>query len=190
MDGSTTNRGGRPEVVLYNPRFPQLGRAVTNCGRSTTMITGSNAAGDPIPPHLQYQSKAKSTEQMKLDYDVAEYMPLVRGQFGCKEVCLWPVTFGSNEKGGMDNDEFEKYIMNSIVPLYPHARNRPGHRVMLKVDSGLGRMNLDLLAKLRRLGFILYPCVPNMTHVTQETDQLYGAFKTQFLKNLDLMVDA
>ena len=51
-------------------------------------------------------------------------------------------------------------------------------------------MNLDLLAKLRRLRFILYPCVPNTTHVTQETDQLYGAFKTQFLKNLDLMVDA
>ena len=90
----------------------------------------------------------------------------------------------------MDNEEFKKYIMNSIVPLYPHTRNRPGHRVMLKVDSGPGRMNLNLLAKLCRLGFILYPCVPNTTHVTQETDQLYGAFKTQFLKNLDLMVDA
>ena len=102
---------------------------------------------------------------------------------------MWPVTFGSNEKGGMDNDEFEKYLMNSIVPLYPHARNRPGHRVMLKVDSGPGGMNLNLLPKLRRLGFILYPFFPNTTHVTQETDQLYRAFKTQFLKNLDLMVD-
>ena len=61
---------------------------------------------------------------------------------------------------------------------------------MLKVDSGPGRMNLNLLARLRRLGFILYPCVPNTTHVTQETNQLYGPFKTQFLKNLDLMVDA
>ena len=129
MDGSTTDHGGRPEVVLYNPRFPQLRRAVTKSGLSTTMITDSNAAGDPIPPHLQYQTKAKSTEQMKLDYDVAEYMPLVQGQFGCKEVRLWPVTFGSNEKGGMDNEEFKKYIMNSIIPLYPHARNRPGHRV-------------------------------------------------------------
>ena len=190
MDGSITNRGGRPETILYNPRFPQLGKAVVKSGLTTTMITGSNAAGDPIPPHLQYQTKAKSTEQMKLDYDVAEYMPLVQGQFGCKEVRLWPVTFGSNEKGGMDNDEFEKYLMNSIVPLYPHARNRPGHRVMLKVDSGPGGMNLNLLPKLRRLGFILYPFFPNTTHVTQETDQLYRAFKTQFLKNLDLMVDA
>jgi hypothetical protein len=50
-------------------------------------------------------------------------------------------------------------------------------------------MNLNLLAKLRLLGFVLYPCVPNTTHVTQETDQNYDPFKTQFLSNLDLIVD-
>ena len=127
---------------------------------------------------------------MKLQYDMAEHMPRVRGQFGCDGVRSWPVTFGSNEKGGMDNNDFDKYIMNSIIPLYPNARNRPGHCVMLKVDSGQGRINLNLLARLRRLGFILYPCVPNTTHVTQETDQNYGPFKTQFLSNLDLIVDA
>jgi len=111
----------------------------------------------------------------------------VRGQFGCAEVRLSPITFGANEKGGMDSEEFEKYVMNSIVPLYPHARNQRGKRVMLKVDSGPGRMNLNLLARLTHLEFILYPCVPNTTHVTQETDQLYGPFKTQFLENLDLI---
>ena len=101
---------------------------------------------------------------------------------------VWPVTFGASEKGRMDSEEFEKYIMNSIVPLYLHARNQRGKRVMLKVDSGPGRMNLNLvLARLRHLGFILYPCVPNATHVTQETDQLYGPSKTQFLENLDLI---
>ncbi len=77
----------------------------------------------------------------------------------------WPVTFGANEKGGMDSEEFEKFVMNSIVPLYPHATNKTGMRVMLKVDSGPGRMNLNLLARLRCLGFILYPCVPNTTHM-------------------------
>jgi hypothetical protein len=51
-------------------------------------------------------------------------------------------------------------------------------------------MNLNLLTRLRCLGFILYPCVPNTTHVTQETDQLYGPFKTQFLENLDLLCEA
>ena len=100
------------------------------------------------------------------------------------------MTFGQNEKGRMNEVEFEKYLLNSIVPLYPDAKNMPGHRVLLKVDSGPGRMNIRLLTKLRRLGFILYPCVPNTTHVTQETDRCYGPFKTQFAINLDDLVDA
>jgi hypothetical protein len=118
---------------------------------------------------------------MRLQYDVIDHMPHVRGQFGCAEVRVWPVTFGANEKGGMDSEVFEKYIMNSIVPLYPHARNLRDKRVMLKVDSGPGRMNLYHLARLRHLGFLLYPCVPNTTHVTQETHQLHSSWRTSIL---------
>ena len=89
----------------------------------------------------------------------------------------------------MDKEEFTKYFFNSIVPFFPHAKDKPGHHVLLKVDSVPGRMNLNLLVKLRLLGFVLYPCVPNTSHVTQETDQNYCPFKTQFLSNLDLIVD-
>jgi hypothetical protein len=42
---------------------------------------------------------------------------------------------------------------------------------MLKVDSRPGRLNIELLAELCLLGFYLYPGVPNMTAVSQETDQ-------------------
>jgi hypothetical protein len=177
-------------VILYNPRFSQVGKATSKSSLTSTMIIGSNAAGNPIPPHLQFRSKAKTKETMKLQYDVIDHMLRVRGQFGCAEVRLWPVTFGANEKGGMGTEEIKKYVMNSIVPLYPHTRNQRGNCVMLKVDSGPGMMNLNLLARLRHIGFILYPCDPNTTHMTQETDQLYGPFKTQFLENLDLTCEA
>ena len=187
--GSTTNRGGRPEALIYDPRFPMVGKATSKSLLSSTMIAGSNAAGEALPPHIQFAMKAQSLEAMHLDFDVVEHVPQVLGRFGCEEERAWPVTFGQNEKGGMDDIEFEKYLMNSIVPLFPHAKDKKGHRVLLKVDSGPGQLNLKLLAKLRLLGFILYPCVPNTTHVTQETDQNYGPFKTQFLKNLDLIVD-
>ena len=40
------------------------------------------------------------------------------------------------------------------------------------------------------LGFIVYPGVPNTTAVTQETDQSYGPFKTQFQKNLKILSDS
>jgi hypothetical protein len=153
------------------------------------LITGSTATGEAFPPHIQYVAKSKTPETMRLDVDVAEHVPRVLGKFGCEEECTWSVSFGQNEKVGMDKEEFAKYLFNSIVPLFPHAKDKPGHHVLLKVDSGPGRMNLNLLAKLRLLGFVLYPCVPNTTHVTQETDQNYGPFKTQFLSNLDLIVD-
>ena len=50
-------------------------------------------------------------------------------------------------------------------------------------------MKLNLLAQLRRLGFMLYLGVPNITHMSQETDQQYGAFKTQFVTNLDTIIE-
>jgi hypothetical protein len=51
-------------------------------------------------------------------------------------------------------------------------------------------MNLELLANLQLYGFILFSGVPNTTAFTQETDQNYGPFKTQYCKNLDAVVDA
>ena len=119
-----------------------------------------------------------------------EFVPHLLGKFGCDEVHACPVSFRHNKKRGMDEKEFAKYLLNFIVPLFPNAKDKPGHRVLLKVDSGPGRMNLKLLTKLRLLGFVLYPCVPNTTHVMHKLDQNNSPFKTQFLCNLDLIVDA
>ena len=61
---------------------------------------------------------------------------------------------------------------------------------MVKVDSGPGRLNINLLAELHLVGFYLYPGVPNTTAVTQETDRNYGPFKGRFRANLGEIVDA
>ena len=135
-----------------------------------TLITGSTAAGQVFPPHLQFQSKAKSADTARIDVNVAEHIQRVRGNFDCEEEKLWPITFGTNKKGGMDDKEFSKYMRGAIAPLFPDALNKPGRSILLKVDSGHGRMNLELLARLKLLGIILYPCIPNMMHVMQETD--------------------
>ena len=51
----------------------------------------------------------------------------------------------------MDEAEFAKYVKNNIIPLYPDALDVPGKRVMLKVDSGPGRLNIELLEELASL---------------------------------------
>ena len=76
--------------------------------------------------------------------------------------------FGANPKAGMDNIELNKYLFSTIVPFYPDAENKAVKRVVVIVDSGPGRVNETILAKLRICGFYLIPGVPNTTHVTQQ----------------------
>jgi hypothetical protein len=118
LDGSNSNRRGQPEMVLYDPQFSLVRKATPKSALTTTMIMCSTAAGEALPPHLQFQTKAKTKDTMHLKYDVEEHIPIIWGKFGKEKVCPWPVTFGQNEKGSMDDKEFKKYLMNSIVPLY------------------------------------------------------------------------
>jgi hypothetical protein len=82
-----------------------------------------------------------------------------------------------NEKLGMNNKEFERYIDNSIVPLYPDLEDRPGKIILLKVDSGCG-------GKFWFRGVYIYPGLPNSTYMQQETDiNFYGPFKGVVQRN-------
>jgi len=89
-----------------------------------------------------------------------------------------------NEKGGMTNNEFEKYIDNSIIPLYPNLEDTPGKRVLLNVDSGPGHNGRELLVKCHFRGLYIYPGLPNATSVQQKTDLNYGPFKSVVRNNL------
>ena len=84
----------------------------------------------------------------------------------------------------MSDDEFEKYIETSIVPLYADRQDTPGKRVLLKVDSSPGCNGRELLMKCRFRGLYIYPGLPNATSVQQETDHNYGPFKGVVRDNL------
>jgi hypothetical protein len=73
-----------------------------------------------------------------------------------------------NERAGMNAVELDKYLKNSILPLYPDIQDLPGKRVVLKMDSGPGRLNVEMLADLRLQGLYSIPGVPNTTAKTQE----------------------
>ena len=63
--------------------------------------------------------------------------------------------------------EFQQYFLNNIVTLFSDSNYGNGKRVMVKVDSGPGRLQEDFLDKALTLGFIVYPGVPNNTAVTR-----------------------
>lgn len=188
FDGSDGVRGGRPEAIFYDQNMPRLGKGTAKSGKTMTMIGGSTAAGEALPPHFQFQTAAQSEDTMRLNNKMLEYIPRIIGMWGSDEEHDRPISHGMNTKGGMDDEEFEKYMENVIFPLYPNARDIAGRRVMVKADSGPGRTCKRLLARMRHLGFYLYPGVPNTTGVSQETDRNYGPFKTQFRVNFDKII--
>ncbi len=54
----------------------------------------------------------------------------------------------------MDEKKFRLYFLNSIVPLFPDGQDVRGKRVIMKVDSGPGRMELGFLVEARTIGFL------------------------------------
>ncbi len=74
-----------------------------------------------------------------------------------------------------------------LVHLFPDSEDAPDKRVIIKVESGPGCQNMELLPSLWMIGFYLYPGVPNITAVTQEIDQNYGHFNTAFRENFEFL---
>jgi hypothetical protein len=106
MDGSKCNHGGCPEVMSYSQTLPNLEKSAIKSSVSTTMITGSMAAGEAIPLHFQFSTTSKSKETQCVNVNSIAFFPKVTGKFGTNDSKEWPVTIGMNKKGGMDDGEF------------------------------------------------------------------------------------
>ena len=188
-DGTNKLAGGRPvtEYCSRDSRVNSGAEGTNKSGYAATFIGGSTMSGYPVPPHFQVRSLAKTEAKRKLDKQLFTHMRKIRGKFGYDEVREFGVTANCNVKAGMDEEEFCKYVEECIVPLYPDAEDKPGKRVLLLVDSGPGRMQVAMLARLKLLGIYLKAGAPNTTHITQPTDQNYGMFKSIYRTNLKLL---
>ena len=188
LDGTKSRKGGRPPVVFNAIDISHAASVPANkSSYSCTLICGSCADGQALPPHFQLCTAAQTVETQAINFDCFLKAPGIKGTWGCGEETVKYVTFGCNKKGGMDSEELNKYLTQAIMPLYPDAADVPGKRVMIKIDSGPGRNNEEMLVSLRLRGFYLLPGLPNSTHVTQETDQNYGMFKTYQRSNLEVL---
>ena len=134
------------------------------------MITGSSSAGggEALPPHFQFPTKAK-VENQKVHYETLKWMKTVDGKFGWGKVTDFGCTYGLNEKGGMNDDEFAKYMIGNVVRLFPDQAGVDGCRVLIfKCDGYPGsRMNVNILAELRVEEIKLCAGVPNTTAMKQ-----------------------
>ena len=78
----------------------------------------------------------------------------VRGKFEFTSKREFPTTVGIHTKGGMYKNNFEMYLIGSIIPFYPDSKEMKGKRFLFKIYSGPGRLNTKTVERLRNLGFI------------------------------------
>jgi hypothetical protein len=106
LNGSNGTWGGHPTMTFYDIRFPPLGRATSKSALSTTLISGSSASGEPIPPHFHFQTTAQTAEANAIRIKCLHFMLDVQACFGYDKMLSFPISFGFNHKGGMDDNNF------------------------------------------------------------------------------------
>ena len=78
LDENKGGQGGPPSEILYNPNLPSIGKSAVKSSLTTTMITGSSAAGEPLHPNFQFSTKAKTLKREKLHSDLIVFMPQIQ----------------------------------------------------------------------------------------------------------------
>ncbi len=75
LDGSKGRRGGRPQITLHDPWLPYDGKRTNKDSLTATLVCGSNAAGEALPSHFQFQTKATTDEGERLRNEVFRHVP-------------------------------------------------------------------------------------------------------------------
>ena len=100
LDGSTGNKGGRRAITLHDPRLPFNGKQTNKDSLTATLVCGSNAAGEALPPHFQYQTKATTDDGQRLRNEVFQFCPRVVGKFGTEAETPGIAPLASTRKAG------------------------------------------------------------------------------------------
>ena len=62
LDGSERSRGEWQVIMQHDPWFPYSGKQTNTDSLAATLICGSNAASEALPPHFQFQTKTTTDD--------------------------------------------------------------------------------------------------------------------------------
>jgi hypothetical protein len=126
LDGSDGGRGGRPGCTITIKHCSRPGTAQNQSSVSSSLMCGSNAAGEAMPMHIMFSSDAKEEANFAVNASWIIDLPRVTGQFGHDEPKTFPSSVMTNEKGGTDARVLQQVLLHYIKMLYPDADDIPG----------------------------------------------------------------
>jgi hypothetical protein len=102
-------------------------------------MLGSNSAGESMPVHIMFTSKAKDEGNYQINPKWIIGIPRVHGFIGHEEEKSFPATITVNPKGGTGSRVLMQYLNSVMGTLYPNASDTAGCCVLFKIDGGPGQ---------------------------------------------------
>ena len=79
---SEGNKGGTTELWWINPSLPLSGDRVVVAYNHVAGVYAYNLSGEVFPPLYIFETKSKIPENLKIDPQVCDGLPVVSGMFG------------------------------------------------------------------------------------------------------------
>jgi hypothetical protein len=99
--------------------LPLANWLVVKLSLECTGIFGSHVAGECMPLHWQLLISVTEAERERIRVDFLMHIQSTHRWFSFEEERVFPAMIGMKEEEGMTNDGFDRYIENSIIPLFP-----------------------------------------------------------------------
>jgi hypothetical protein len=179
FDYSKNGQGGRPPTIFVANKLQNVGEGAQKSSYSCSIMFGVTYNNEALPPLIILPSTA---EYPRIREELVKRLHQIEGRFGHDKKKYFDCMIATSPKGSMTGS-----IMNSFVQklalLYPDVKDEEGYRLFLKLDSGPGRDDENVLHTARANGIYVYPGVPNTSEGTQECDQLFSYLKTLMESN-------
>ena len=172
LDGTDEHAGGRPSATPSTDVINEAGKPAQKSSKTCTLMFGV-IGNEAMPPLAVFPSASDNVNPL-----YAASFHEIKAQYGLSAPRHFLPAFATNLKGGVNNNIFRNWMITTVAPLWPDLADLAGKRVMLKADSGPGRLASEFLHESRALGMYFFPGLPNATEIGQEMDQLFAAFKT------------
>ncbi len=166
VDGSDGGVGGRPALFVTNVGLHWPGMATNKSSLSSMLICRSNAANDPLPMHIMCPSNAED-----------EWNFAVRAD--------WVANLPRGENWHQSSPASPSVLCKTAVSwLHWYL----GEASVYQNRCSPGWIDISLIAALRVKGIFLFNSIQNTTHVSQETDQNCGLFKSSLRRNTQQLI--
>jgi hypothetical protein len=117
LDGGDGGHGGRPTSSITISGAICPGTSANKSKIASTLMCGSNAAGEALPLHIMFSSKAEDEKKYSINIEWPFGLPRVFAEFGHSSPQSFPASVTINQKMGTDSHVLAQLLQSYVERL-------------------------------------------------------------------------